>query len=141
MARPAATGRFGRARALARCGRGVTAIEFALLLPLFVTLLFGIIQFGQVLFFQAALQHAVIEAARCSTIYASGTDTTNCSSASLIADYAATQAYGFRVAASAFATSNPTGYHCVGASYPYNFSIPFMTGFQLTLTAKSCYPD
>jgi Flp pilus assembly protein TadG len=138
MVRPTATG--GRVPGLAGCGRGVTAVEFALLLPFFVTLLFGIIQFGQVLFFQAALQHAVIEAARCATIYASGTETPNCSSPTLIASYAATQAYGFKVASSVFSATSPTGYHCVDALYPYNFSVPFMNAFALTLTAKSCYP-
>jgi len=119
---------------------GVTAIEFALLLPFFVILLFGLIGFGQVLFFQAALQHAVIEAARCSTISAAAGGTPDCSSAGNISTYATTQAYGLNIAASTFATSNPTGFHCVNASYPFNFPIPFMPAFRLTLTAKSCYP-
>lgn len=140
MARPTVSGRFGRASGLWCCRRGVTAVEFALLLPFFVTLLFGIIQFGQVLFFQAALQHAVIEAARCASIYSSAGSSPNCSTPANVESYAATQAYGFNVGSSAFAATSPTGYHCVTASYPYNFSIPFMTAFHLTLTANSCYP-
>jgi len=140
MARPAAAGWFGQARGLGRCRRGVTALEFALLLPFFVTLLFGIIQFGQVLFFQAALQHAVIEAARCASVYASAGSSPDCSTPTNVATYAATQAYGFNVGSGAFSATSPTGYHCVTASYPYNFSIPFMNAFHLTLTANACYP-
>lgn len=75
-------------RRLAPNGSGVTAVEFALLLPFFVILLFGIIEFGQVLFLQAALQHAVTEAARCATISGAPGSTPDCSSASNVASYA-----------------------------------------------------
>jgi Flp pilus assembly protein TadG len=124
---------------LARSG-GVTAVEFALLLPFFVVLLFGIIEFGQVLFLQATLQHAVTEAARCATISGAPGSTPDCSNASNVASYATTQAYGIAVATSVFSTSNPTGFNCVNASYPFNVAIPLLPAIQLTLTAKSCYP-
>jgi Flp pilus assembly protein TadG len=123
-----------------RNARGVTAVEFALLLPFFVILLFGIIEFGQVLFLQAALQHAVTEAARCATISGAAGSTPDCSSAGTVADFASTQAYGFTVAASNFSTSTPSGYNCVNASYPFNLAIPLLPAIQLNLTAKSCYP-
>ena len=121
-------------------GDGVTAVEFALLLPFFVILLFGIIEFGQVLFLQAALQHAVTEAARCATISGAAGSTPDCSSADNIATYATTQAYGIAVASGTFAASKPTGFNCVTASYPFAVAIPLMPAIQLTLTAKSCYP-
>jgi Flp pilus assembly protein TadG len=123
-----------------RSGSGVTAVEFALLLPFFVVLLFGIIEFGQVLFLQMALQHAVTEAARCATISGAPGSAPDCSSAGNVASYAATQAYGIAVATSAFSASNPSGYNCVNASYPFNVAIPLLPAMQLTLTAKSCYP-
>lgn len=119
---------------------GVTAIEFALLLPFFVVLLFGVIEFGQVLFLQAALQHAVTEAARCATISGAAGSTPDCSSAGTVASYATTQAYGIGVAADTFSTSNPSGFNCVAASYPFLVAIPLLPPYQLTLTAKSCYP-
>jgi Flp pilus assembly protein TadG len=120
--------------------RGVTAVEFALLLPFFVILLFGIIAFGQVLFLQAALQHAVTAAARCATISGAPGSTPDCSNAGNVASFAATQAYGLTLASSAFSQSTPTGFNCVNASYPFNVSIPLMPAIALTLTAKSCYP-
>ena len=128
-------------RRLVQNGGGVTAIEFALLLPFFVILIFGIIGFGQVLFFQTALQHAVTEAARCATISSQAGSTPDCSSAANIETYAATQAYGLAIASNKFTTSNPSGFNCVAANYPYALAIPLMPAFSLTLAAKSCYPS
>ncbi len=119
---------------------GVTAIEFALLLPFFVLLLMGIIDFGEALFFQLALQHAVTEAARCATVSSQSGGIPDCSTATNIETYAASQAYGLRLTASAFSASMPSGFHCVEASYPYSFTLPFGPAFALTLTASSCYP-
>lgn len=121
-------------------GDGVTAVEFALLLPFFVILLFGIIEFGQVLFLQAALQHAVTEAARCASISGAAGSTPDCSSAGNIATYATSQAYGIAVATAAFSATKPTGFNCVNASVPFSVAIPLMPAIQLTMTAKSCYP-
>ncbi|HZT51383.1 MAG TPA: TadE/TadG family type IV pilus assembly protein [Stellaceae bacterium] len=125
---------------LAHDRRGVTAVEFALLLPFFVILLFGIIEFGQALFLQAALQHAVTEAARCATISGAPGSTPDCSSADKVATYAASEAYGLAVASGVFSTSAPAGFNCVAASYPFTLSIPLLPALAVTLSAKSCYP-
>ncbi|HUZ73014.1 MAG TPA: TadE/TadG family type IV pilus assembly protein [Stellaceae bacterium] len=136
----------GNAQALATLsglGRlldGVTAIEFALLLPFFVLLLMGIIEFGQALFLQLALQHAVTEAARCASVSSQSGGTPDCSTASNVASFAVTEAYGLSPAASVFSETTPAGFHCVKASYPYSFTLPLGPAFALTLTASSCYP-
>ncbi|MFQ3596610.1 MAG: TadE/TadG family type IV pilus assembly protein [Sphingomonadaceae bacterium] len=44
---------------------GATAIEFALVAPLLLALLFGGMEIGRYLWFAAALDHAVVGAARC----------------------------------------------------------------------------
>ena len=44
--------------------RGATAVEFALVLPLFVLLLFGIIDFGRYFFVQHTVQFATREGTR-----------------------------------------------------------------------------
>jgi Flp pilus assembly protein TadG len=129
-------------RTLPSSESGVTIVEFAILLPFFVTLLFGIIEFGQALFFQTALQHAVTLAARCATVYSS-TNTVNstCGTNSGIQTYAVTQAYGLNIAATRFTPTSSTSQNCVSAAFPFNFSIPFMPNvFALNLTAQSCYP-
>ena len=126
--------------------RGVTAIEFALLLPIFLTLLFGIIEFAQVLFIQVALQHGVTGAARCASQFSAANslgasnNPTDCSSVANVQTVAVQQAFGFTFATSVFTpTLNSNGYNCVAASYPFSFNVVF-TQYVMTLTANSCYP-
>jgi Flp pilus assembly protein TadG len=51
---------------LFRCRRGATAVEFAMLLPLFLTLVFGIVVFGSYLAVVHGVQQLAAEAARSS---------------------------------------------------------------------------
>lgn len=121
-------------RALWTDRSGATALEFAILLPVFLPLLFGVIQLGQMFWTQAAMQHAVEMAARCATI-----NSTTCGTASQIQTYAATQAYGLTLPTGAFTASAAACGNQVVASY----SFPFVTGWfpaTINLTAQSCYP-
>ena len=54
--------------------RGTTAVEFALVLPLFLLLLFGIIDFGRYFFVQHTLQFATREGTRLATVGGTLTD-------------------------------------------------------------------
>ncbi|MCC5782362.1 pilus assembly protein TadE [Kocuria sp. CCUG 69068] len=47
-----------------RCARGAVAVEFALVLPLLLTILFAIIEFGHAYNVQISVTHAAREAAR-----------------------------------------------------------------------------
>ena len=49
--------------------KGATAVEFALVFPLFITLLFGIIEFAVILYDKALVTHAAREAARACVMY------------------------------------------------------------------------
>jgi len=59
---------------LGRGNRGVSAVELALCLPIFLPLLMGIAQFGILFFANSGLAHAVGEGARLATIYPRPTD-------------------------------------------------------------------
>ena len=137
--------------------RGVTALEFAMLLPFFVVLLFGLFQTGQALFFQFALQHAVTGAARCASEFpaanslGSSSTPTDCSSSGNIQTIAQQQAFGITFATSTFtvcqntascscSSSGCSGYNCVTAAYPFQFGVPFLPITTINLTAASCYP-
>jgi Flp pilus assembly protein TadG len=74
---------------------GTAAVELAILAPLLLVFLLGIVEFGRLMWTQAALQFAVEAAARCYTI-----DTT-CTSVSATQAYASQQAFGLTVASSA----------------------------------------
>jgi Flp pilus assembly protein TadG len=49
-----------------RCRRGATAVEFAMILPVFLTLVFGIVVFGSYLAMVHGVQQLAAEAARSS---------------------------------------------------------------------------
>lgn len=114
---------------------GAALVEFAVLLPLFVALAFGIMQVGQVLWTQTALQHAVEMAARCGSI-----NTVTCGTAAQIRTYAATQAYGLSVSPDVFVAANTACGSEVTADFAYSFPVAALISPSIRLTARSCYP-
>lgn len=126
---------------------GVTIVEFAILLPFFLILIFGIIEFAQVVFFQVALQHAVTNAARCYSEFAAANALgpanapPDCSTTANVQAVAVQQAFGLNIPAATFTAAAPNGgFNCVTANYVFSFSLPLMPKFTIPLTAQSCYP-
>lgn len=115
--------------------RGLTLVEFAILLPVFVALVLGVMQLGQLFWTQSALQHAVEMAARCASI-----NTTLCSTTTQVSAYAATQAYGLTLPAATFAATTPACGNEVTASYEFTFPMAALVSPTIILTARSCYP-
>ena len=64
---------------IAACG-GTTAIEFALVAPIFMMFLFGTIEFGRLLWTEQALQETAIAGARCMAIAQGTTQSSACAS-------------------------------------------------------------
>jgi Flp pilus assembly protein TadG len=114
--------------------RGATALEFAILAPVFFLLIFGIIEFGVLFWTQVGLQHGVEMAARCASLPTTS-QSWRCPS---IETYAAQNAFGLSLPPTVFLyTVIPCGNN-VSASYPFVF-----TGLNLgplTLTAQACSP-
>ena len=131
--------RCGARRWAADTGRaGVTSIEFAILLPVFVLIVFGIIELALMEWTQAALEHATSMAARCAAV-----NTTTCGTASAVQTYAASQAYGITLPASTFSYSTSPCNHTVSVASPgygFQFIVPFYGSITVNLTASSCYP-
>jgi Flp pilus assembly protein TadG len=126
-----------------RASEASVAVETAMVLPVFIFVLFTIVAGGQIMWTQVALQYAVTTAARCATIGSS-----QCPD---VTSYAASQALGLSIPSSAFtyvpqANCNVSGYASgsqVTASYSLANSIiaqliPPMS--SLTLTASACQP-
>jgi Flp pilus assembly protein TadG len=114
--------------------RGATALEFAILAPVFFLLIFGIIAFGLLFWTQVGLQHGAEMAARCASI-----NTTLCPTNSAITDYAMHQALGLSLPASTFTYSVPACGNQVSASYTFQF--PGVLNLSpVTLTAQACFP-
>jgi Flp pilus assembly protein TadG len=109
------------------CDRGATAVEFALIAPLFVLLLSGAIYAGVLIFSAMGLQTAVEKAARCYSVSAAA-----CNTVSAAQTYAQSSYYG--AGSPAFVASTPSCGHQVNAT------LTFEVGWTQTLAATSCFP-
>ncbi|HZP75477.1 MAG TPA: TadE family protein [Pseudolabrys sp.] len=114
---------------------GTSAVEFALTAPLFMMLVFGVIEGGLLLWSQINLQRAVAIAARCASV-----DTLTCADAESIQNYAAQQAYGISLPASTFTIDSPACGNRVTAVYTYRFLTTYFGMPTQSLTAQSCFP-
>ncbi len=114
--------------------RGATAVEFALTLPVFLLMFFGLWQTGYGLWAQFGLQHGAQMAARCMTI-----NRIVCSDTASTQSYAASQSYGLNPAPSIFVVSQPTCGNQVSADYALS-PVGAIIGIPpLTLHAQACY--
>ena len=109
---------------------GATAVEFAVLGPVFVALLYGVLQGGLMLWTQLALQQATERAARCAS-----TNTSVCGTPTQTQAFAATQTLGRDVPSGSFTvTTQPCGSFVSGA-----YATEFLT-YTIGLRAQSCFP-
>jgi Flp pilus assembly protein TadG len=123
------------ARALWRGDGGNTIVEFAYIFPVLMTMLFGVFEFGRLLYTQSVLSYAVQEAARCGSV-----DINSCGSASATQSYAVSRASPLTFATSVFTVSKPNCGSQVSASYPFNFIVPRLLPYTITLSARACVP-
>jgi Flp pilus assembly protein TadG len=123
-------------RRLAGQSGGATAVEFALTAPMFMALVWGIIEVGLGLWTQFGLENAVEAAARCASV-----NTTTCTSASTIATYASHNTMGVTIPSSAFTFSKVSCGNQVSASYSFAYLTNVFHAAAVTLAAQSCFPD
>jgi len=120
-------------RLFTRDERGVAAVEFAVVSPVFFLTLFGLGQAGLWLWADFSLQRAVNAAARCAVITPS-----TCAD---VASYAANNVVGLSVPSSAFSSTTAT----CGAQVTAAYEVPsFTSGLGLpipTVHVSACYPS
>ena len=121
--------------ALLRDQSGATVVEFALTLPIFIALVFGVIQVGMLLWTKLGMQNAVETAARCASV-----NTTLCPDAATIQSYAAQNAFGLNLPSSTFVSTAGACGQQVSATYSYPIFSPYFPASSVTLTAQSCAP-
>jgi Flp pilus assembly protein TadG len=128
----------GGRRTARREERGAAAVEFALILPILVVLVFGIIAFGYMLSFRQALSQAAAEGGRAAAVRPAGTSSGDRLTAARMAVNDALDAYGVECTSGGGLThsggpsgactitigacsSGPTGAQCakVTLDYPY----------------------
>jgi Flp pilus assembly protein TadG len=120
---------------LGRIERGSTAVEFALVAPLIIVMLFGIFEFGRALWTQGVLDYAVEEASRCASVNA-----TTCGSAGAIETFAAGKTTPLNLPSSTFVATTTTCGNKVTASYPFTFVASGILPYNIRLTSQSCFP-
>jgi uncharacterized membrane protein len=115
--------------------RGDVAVEMAIILPVLLLFVFGLIDFARLIWTQASLDYAVESAARCAAI-----DATQCGSAIQVQDYAVSKAFGLDVSPSAFSVAAAPCGKRVSADFSFEFVVPWLATGSLALTAEACYP-
>jgi Flp pilus assembly protein TadG len=130
-----------RPAGLAEACEGTTAVETAIVLPVFLLVFLAIVEGSLLLWTQSTLQFAVEAAARCAAVNMPQAAPAACASASATESYAASETYGMTIPSSSFTFSQPSCGYQVSASYVYSFIVSevYPTG-TITLTATSCYP-
>ena len=121
---------------------GSSAIEFAILAPVFLGFLFLLIDGAQMIWTQQALTEVASNTARCA-----GLGLSACSNASGVQTYAVSRASadGITVAASevVLATNQTcqgiTGMSVVTITHPYSMVAPWLPSAPSQLTARACF--
>ena len=127
------------------CRRGASAVEFAMLLPVFLTMVFGIVVFGSYLAVVHGLQQLAAEAARSSIAGMSATER-----ASLATSYVSANVGTYPLIApnnvsvnAAASVSNPNVF-VVTVSYNaagmFLFSLPFVPSPPTTIVRSAAIP-
>ncbi|PXA94516.1 TadE family protein [Nostoc sp. 3335mG] len=138
----AMTGRLLR-RSLPSDRRAATAVEFALLAPVFLAMLFGIIEGSRFLWIKESLQEVAFSTARCTSVSA------DCTTSAGRVDYAIARAqtYGQRLTAdnvtvTADTTCNSaTGMVRVSIAMPFNSPVVgLLPGLPAEVNGLGCYP-
>jgi Flp pilus assembly pilin Flp len=120
-------------RTFRRNESGASALEFALILPIFVTMIIGGMFLADLAFASTSLHYAVQEAARCA-----GVKTTICSDSATTVAYAQKRYSGPDFGETFSYAKNACG-HTVTATG--TFVVPTgLTNLNVPLTAAACFP-
>jgi Flp pilus assembly protein TadG len=118
---------------LLTCDSGAAALEFAIVGPVFIMMLFGIVYLGMLLFSMASMQFAVEEGARCASV-----KTTVCTDSTATINYTKAAYYG-PVSTPSFTYANAACGHSVTSSTNFSLFIGTAT-ITVPLSAAACYP-
>ena len=112
--------------------RGATAAEFALVVPIFISMVFGSIELGRFMWLRNSIQTAAESAARCSALKSA-----SCATASATQAFAAQAAMGASVPAASFTVTDEACGRVVTASYVFTPITPLVP-LNATINARAC---
>ena len=120
-------------KSLLRNKEGTTAVEFAIVSPVFIAMLFGVIGLCITLFLIACLHFAVEDGARCASV-----KTTICVDAASTVNYTQSHYMGPNVSPTFSYADAPCGKSVTG-TISYSMNLGFQT-FAVPISATACYP-
>lgn len=120
-------------RRLIRCKRAATAVEFAILLPVLLAFILGIMEFGRAMWIKQSLQYAVENASRMAMVDSSMSN--SAISSAVTANFPGTGGSPVVVVSTSSTQVN------ISASYDFTFVVPDLLPFgPITLKAQSNLP-
>ena len=120
-------------KSLHRDQQGTTAVEFALIAPVFIALVIGTLALCVALFLIGSLHFAVEDGARCASV-----KTTICSDAATTVAYTQSRYFGPNVSPTFTYAAAACG-NSVSASISYSMDVGFRT-FVIPVSATACFP-
>ena len=123
---------FRKLRRILADRRGVTALEFAFVAPLVITLQLGTIYVALMMFSVSSLEYAVQEGARCASV-----QTSLCTSVASTTNYTATRYFGFGTPV--FTPTTTICGNLVSASLSFSLTTGF-DDYTVPLSAAACFP-
>jgi Flp pilus assembly protein TadG len=120
-------------KSLRRDQQGTTAVEFAIIAPVFIALLIGTMALCLVLFLVGSLHFAVEDGARCASV-----KTTICTDATSTIAYTQSRYMGPNVSPTFTYAAAACG-NSVTASISYSMDVGFKT-FVIPISATACFP-
>jgi Flp pilus assembly protein TadG len=124
-------------RSLCVNDQGTTAVEFAIVAPVFLALLIGTVAFCVALFLIGSLHFAVQEGARCASVKAV-CQVNGSADAAATVTYTQNHYYGPSVSPTFTYAAAPCG-NSVSASITYSMDVGFRT-FVIPISATACFP-
>ena len=120
-------------KSLRRDQQGTTAVEFAIIAPVFIALLIGTMVLCVALLLVGSLHFAVEDGARCASV-----KTTICSDAATTVAYTQSRYFGPAVSPTFTYAAAACG-NSVSASISYSMNVGFQT-FVVPISATACFP-
>ena len=121
-------------RSLSRNQDGTTAVEFAIIAPVFISLLFGIIGVCFALFLIGSLHFAVEDGARCASV-----KTTICADTATTIAYTQSRYLGPNVSPTFTYNAAAACGNSVTGSVNYSMNVGFKT-LVIPISATACFP-